>query len=395
MKVEQAYTLLNTITGEITGETDIVAEDLSNVVDIGYKIADIGGENWVDNYVGKLMNQIGRMVFSTRKYDVSIPSVIMDAWEFGSILEKAHATMPKATENESWALVDQEDYSTGNFTFYKPTVTVKLFNSSVTFEIDNSIADKQVKESFNSPAQLVGFFTMIQTAIENSLSVKVDALIMRTINNFIGQTLHSEFPDGTYEGVTGVKAINLLKLYNDKFATEETQLTFEQAITTPEFLRFASMTMSNYVSRLSKMSTLFNIEKLERFTPRDRLHFVMLADFKNAFGSYLESDTFHNEFVSLPESETVPYWQGTGKDYSLNNISDIHLNIKDGDATAEVVASGIVGVMFDHDALGVCNTERNTTTQWVAKQEFTNYFHKHKASYFNDLSENFIVFYCA
>lgn len=392
MKVEQAYTLLNTVTTEITGESDIVAEDLSNVVDIGAKIQNVGGDKWVDNYVGAVMNQIGRMIFSTRKYDVSIPSVIMDAWEFGSILEKAHATMPLATENETWALEDQEDYSRGNFTFYKPTVTVKLFNSAVTFEVDSSIADKQVKESFNSPTQLVGFFTMIETAVENSISVKVDALIMRTINNFIGQTLHDEFPDGEYTGVTGVKAINLLKLYNDKFTQE---LTFEQAITTPEFLRFASMTMSNYVNRLSKMSKLFNIENLERFTPRDRLHFVMLSDFKNAFGSYLESDTFHNEFISLPESETVPYWQGTGTDYSLNKISDIHVNIKDGDATAEIVASGIVGVMFDHDALGVCNTERNTTTQWVAKQEFTNYFHKHKASYFNDLSENFIVFYCA
>ena len=391
MKVNQAYAILNTITNEILGAQDIVAEDLSNVIDIGKQIMS-SGENWVDNYVGKLMNQIGRMIFSTRKYDVSIPSVIMDSWEFGSILEKAHATMPQAIENETWGLADKKDYSAGNFTFYKPTVTVKLFNSAVTFEVDNSIADKQVKESFNSPTQLVGFFTMIETAVENSISVKVDGLIMRTINNFIGQTLHNEFPNGTYAGVTGVKAINLLKLYNDKF---NAQLTFEQAITTPEFLRFSSMTMSNYVNRLSKMSKLFNIEKLERFTPKDKLHFVMLSDFKNAFGSYLESDTFHNEFISLPESETVPYWQGTGTDYSLNKISDIHVNIKDGETTAEVNASGIVGVMFDHDALGVCNTERNTTTQWVAKQEFTNYFHKHKASYFNDLSENFIVFYCA
>lgn len=391
MKVNQAYAILNTITNEILGAQDIVAEDLSNIVDIGKQIMS-SGENWVDNYVGKLMNQIGRMIFSTRKYDVSIPSVIMDAWEFGSILEKAHATMPQAKENEAWGLQDNQDYSAGNFTFYKPTVTVKLFNSAVTFEVDNSIADKQVKESFNSPTQLVGFFTMIETAVENSISVKVDGLIMRTINNFIGQTLHDEFPEGNYTNVTGVKAINLLKLYNDKFSAT---LTFEQAITTPEFLRFASMTMSNYVNRLSKMSKLFNIEKLERFTPKDKLHFVMLSDFKNAFGSYLESDTFHNEFISLPESETVPYWQGTGIDYSLNKISDVHVTIKNGATTAEVNASGIVGVMFDHDALGVCNTERNTTTQWVAKQEFTNYFHKHKASYFNDLSENFIVFYCA
>lgn len=391
MKVQQAYTLLNTITNEILGVNDIVAEDLSNIVDIGTQIMGTG-ENWVDNYVGKLMNQIGKVIFSTRRYDVSIPSVIMDSWEFGSILEKSHAAMPQAKENEAWMLTDNEDYSAGNFTFYKPTVTVKLFNSAVTFEVDNSIADKQVKESFTSPQQLVGFFTMIETAVENSISVKVDALIMRTINNFIGHTLHDEFDDGVYTGVTGTKAINLLKLYNDKFSTE---LDFAAAITTPEFLRFASMTMSNYVSRLSKMSKLFNIEGLERFTPRDRLHFVLLSDFKNAFGSYLESDTFHNEFVTLPESETVPYWQGTGTDYSLDKISDIHVNIKDGDTTAEIVAGGIVGVMFDHDALGVCNTERNTTTQWVAKQEFTNYFHKHKASYFNDLSENFIVFYCA
>ena len=190
MTVNQIYTLMNTVTGEILGKSDIVAEDLSNVVDIGKELF---SNTDVDNYVKSLVNHIGKVIFVNRPYAGNVPSMIMDAWEFGSVLEKIQADMPAATENKSWELTDGQSYDPN--VFYQPKVSAKFFNSRVTFEVPMSFTEKQVKDSFSSAAQLNGFVSMIYNAVDKAMTVKIDALIMRTIDNMIGQTLHAEFPD--------------------------------------------------------------------------------------------------------------------------------------------------------------------------------------------------------
>lgn len=391
MTVVQIKDLMNSVTTEILGKGDIVAEDLSNVVDIGKEIFD---NTDVDNYVKSLVNHIGKVIFVNRPYTGNIPSMLMDSWEFGSVLEKIQADIPDATENSTWDLQDGKSYDPN--VFYKPKVSAKFFNSKVTFEVPMSFTERQVKESFSSAAQLNGFVSMIYNAVDKSMTIKIDSLVMRTMNNMIAQTLHAEFPtvaDGDYKASTGNKAVNLLKLYNDKYTKS---LTPETAITDPDFIRFASYIMGLYADRLGKLSTLFNVGKKERFTPADMLHVVMLSDFEKAASTYLYSDTWHNENVKLPAAETVPYWQGSGEDYSFAKTSDIHVTVSDGSgATVEVVASGILAVMYDRDAMGVCNSDRRVTTQYNAKAEFFNNFYKYDASYFNDLNENFVVFFVA
>ena len=391
MTVVQIKDLMNSVTTEILGKGDIVAEDLSNVVDIGKEIFD---NTDVDNYVKSLVNHIGKVIFVNRPYTGNIPSMLMDSWEFGSVLEKIQADIPDATENSTWDLQDGKSYDPN--VFYKPKVSAKFFNSKVTFEVPMSFTERQVKESFSSAAQLNGFVSMIYNAVDKSMTIKIDSLVMRTMNNMIAQTLHAEFPtvtDGDYKASTGNKAVNLLKLYNDKYTKT---LTPETAITDPDFIRFASYIMGLYADRLGKLSTLFNVGKKERFTPADMLHVVMLSDFEKAASTYLYSDTWHNENVKLPAAETVPYWQGSGEDYSFAKTSDIHVTVSDGaGSTVEVVASGILAVMYDRDAMGVCNSDRRVTTQYNAKAEFFNNFYKYDASYFNDLNENFVVFFVA
>lgn len=387
MEMSQVYGLMNTVTSEVLGESAIVAEDLSNVVDIGKEIFNA---NAVDAYVKSLVNHIGRVIFVNRPYVGSVPSVLMDGWEFGSVLEKITAELPNAVENDSWELENNKEYNPN--IFYKPTVSAKFFNKRVTFEVDMSFTERQIKQSFSNASQLNGFLSMLYNAVDKAMTIKIDALVMRTINNMTAQTLHAEYPDENYSAKSGVRAINLLKLYNDKFNAD---LTANNAITTPEFIRFASYTMGLYVDRLSKISRLFNIGGKDRFTPKDMLHVVMLSDFQKSANTYLQSDTFHDMYTALPNAETVPFWQGSGTDYSFANVSNIHVNIESSDTTAEVGASGILCVMFDRDALGVTNLDRRVTTNYNPKAEFWNNFYKFEAGYFNDLNENFIVFFIA
>jgi hypothetical protein len=385
MKVNQIYELMNGVTSEILGKTDLVKEDLSNIVDVGVELFD---NTAVDNYVKSLVNHIGKVIFVNRPYSGNVPSVLMDSWEFGSVLEKISADIPQASENQSWELEDGKTYNQD--VFYKPSVSAKFFNSKVTFEVPMSFTELQVKDSFSNASQLNGFLSMLYNAVDKSMSIKIDSLIMRTIANAIGETVNADFKGvSDYSTVTSNKAVNLLKLYNEKFGTK---LTAQQAVTTPEFIRYASFIMSLYTDRLSKISTLFNVGGKERFTSSDRLHTVMLSEFKASATAYLQSDTYHDNYVALPNAESVPYWQASGKDYSFDNTSKITVKTSSG---AEIELSGILAVMFDSDCLGVCNTDRRVTTNYNAKAEFYNNYYKFDASYFNDLNENFVVFYVA
>lgn len=387
MKMEQVYTLLNTVTREILGETAVVAEDLSNVVDIGQAFEDAAG---LDNYVRSLVDHIGKVVFVDRIYNGRAPSVLMDGWEFGSILEKIRVVMPSASENASWQLTDGQDYPTN--IFHAPTVSAKFFNDRVTYEVKMSFTEKQVKSSFSSAMQLNGFMSMIYSAINNSMTVKNDALIMRTINAAIGETLHAEYATGAYSASSGTRAVNLLYLYNQKFSQT---LTPAAAITDANFIRFASFVIKNYMRRMQGMSKLFNIEGTEKFTPADRMHVVMLDEFKNAAEVYLYDglNQFNTEGIKLPASvETVDYWQGSGLSYAFADTSAINITTPSED---EVTASGILGVIFDRDALGVANIDRRVRSHYVESAEFWNEWHKADAQYFLDLSENIVVFFVA
>jgi hypothetical protein len=140
------------------------------------------------------------------------------------------------------------------------------------------------------------------------------------------------------------------------------------------------------------MSTLFNVGGKQRFTPKDLQHIVMLSEFRAAADVFLQSSTFHNEYTKLVNAETVPFWQGSGTDYGFDSTGKIDIKTASGNTQ---VVTGVLGVIFDRDALGVMNYNRRVTTQWNAKAEFTNYFYKMDARYFNDLNENFVVFFVA
>lgn len=391
MEVKQIYELINSVSDEVLGKTNIVNDDLTGVVDLGKEVFN---QNAVDNYVKSLVNHIGKVIFVNRPYAGKIPSVLMDAWEFGSVLEKVSAEIPAAEENDTWNLTDGKEYNQD--TFHKPVVSAKFFNSKVTFEVPVSITERQVKESFSSAAQLNGFLSMIYSAVEKSMTIKTDALIMRTINNMIGETLFADAAKFTasgktlnYSSASTVRCVNLLHLYNQ---AKGTQLTSDKCLTDGDFIRFASYQMGLYADRLQSISTLFNVGGKERFTPKDALHTVLLSDFAKGAQAYLYADTYNKEQVLLPNAETIASWQGTGTDYGFAHTSAINIKTS---GNHDISIGGVLGVMFDRDALGVCNLDKRVTTNYNAKAEFFNNYYKFDAGYFNDTNENFVVFFVA
>lgn len=388
MQVSQIYQLTNTVTREVIGDSVVVNEDLSNVVDVGTAI--FNGSAF-DNYVKTLINHIGKVIFVDRPYRGSAPSVLMDSWEYGSILEKVSSELPVATENKSWDLVDGQSYDP--HVFHKPVANAKFYNHRNTLQVERSITKRQVKESFSSATQLNGFISMLFNETEKALTIRMDSLVMRVINNMIANTIKAEYGTAQLSSKSGVRAVNLLFSYNQHFSKS---LTAAQALTDPDFIRYAAFQMGLYSDRLTRMSTLFNTGNKARFTPKDLQHVVMLSEFASAADVYLQADTWHNEYTKLLQAERVPFWQGSGSSYAFADTSKIMVTPSDGTGTTdEFTAGGILGIMFDREALGVTNYDRRVETEYNPVAEFTNYWYKMDVGYFNDENENFVVFFVA
>ena len=389
MDITQVATLVNSVNQEIIGESAILKEDLSNVVDVGKAIFDATS---YDKYVNALVDHIGRVIFVDRKYSGELASLYRDNWEYGAVMEKIYVTdLPVAVENDTYKLVNGNSYDPNVFT--QPSVAAKFYNKKTTFEVDLSIADIQVRSAFGSATQLNAFISMLMNSVDTAINIRLEGLSERVINTLIANTFYDDIPD-LDDSKTGVKAVNLLKLYNDQFTSAP--LTVADCIYNAEFIRFAALVMGRYTERLKKVSTLFNCGGLVRFTPADKQHVILLSDFAAAAGAYLQSDTFHNEFTALPKAVTVPYWQGSGTAYDFDSISKVHIDIvdpSDATKTIEVELGGVLGVVFDHDAAGITNDKRRVTSNYNAKAEFTNMFYKQDANYFVDLNENAVVFF--
>ena len=378
MKVTQIKDLVNGSLKEVNGSSELLKEDLSNVVDIGKELLN---NDDVDNFVKKLVDRVGKTVFNNRVYQGSAPSVLMDAWEYGSVVEKIDSDLPKVEENDSWKLEDGKSYDQD--IFYQPKVSAKFFNSKVTFDIPMSFTKMQVESAFSSPTELNSFISMLMVKTQNAMTVNLDGLIMKTINNFTANVINAK---------KGMQVVNLLDMYNK---TAQTKVTVDNALTSPDFIKFANLMINTYRDRLTKMSTLFNEAGLNKFTPVDNQHLVILSDLASASKVYLESDTYNQDNVKISNYDTVPYWQGSGTTYGFKDTSKIDVAIKDGAQTKEVIQSGILGVLFDTSALGVSCQNPRTTTAVNARAEFYTNFNKYDAMYYNDLNENFVVFMIA
>ena len=375
MKVTQIKDLVNSSLKELNGSSILLKEDLSNVVDVGTEIFDTDN---VENFVKKLIDRVGSTVFNTRVYQGSAPSVLMSSWEFGSVLEKVDSELPDVEENDSWQLVNGKDYSPN--IFYQPKVSAKFFNSKVTFDIPISFTRMQVKSAFNSASELNGFLSMLKNIVQNAMTVHIDGLIMKTINNMTATVLN---------GKKGLQVVNLLDGYN---ANSTVKLTAQNALQNADFIKYANLIINTYRDRISKLSTLFNQGGKSKFTPLANQHLVVLSDLASASKVYLESETYHDDNVKINNYDTVPYWQASGTTYSFDDVSSIDVAIKDGKSTKEIKASGILGVLFDTNAVGVTCQNQRVTTNYNPRAEFYTNFTKFDAGYYNDLNENFIVF---
>lgn len=377
--VTQVYTLVNNVAKMALGQEAISVCDVSSLVALGDTV--LSSDKNTDVFMNTLVDRIGRTVFSVRNYTASYPDVVKHPFEFGCIVQKIYVDLPESKVNNAWE-IGKNEYVPTYAPVVKPTVKQKLFNGISTWEIDITIPDDILKTAFTNATAMAVMVQAIFTAIDNKMELDLENMVNLTRASFIARKIKGGKPCG---------AINLLKEYNTE---TNASLTVSSCLRNPDFLKWASMNISLWLNRMSRMSTLFNEESYKRHTPKDDLVFTVLDNFASATSAFLESDTYHNELVKLPRYNTVPYWQGSGVDYDFESVSKINvkLNATDEEATTY---TGVIAVAYDYEALGVTLNNKRETTERNNKDEYTNYYKKANMGYFNDMSENGIVFYIA
>lgn len=377
--VNQIYALINEVAKQTFGESTVTVTDTSTLVALGDKV--LSSDVDTDKFAKTLVDRIGRTIFSIRRYTASgDDGLVKEPFEYGCIVQKIYVDLPEAKENKAWE-IGEASYTPTYAPVIKPSIKQKLFEKMVTWEIDVTIPDFMFRTAFTSAQGVATLIDAIFTTMDNYMEIALENNKNLTRATFIANKLNKGNPCGKH---------NLLAEYN---ALTGAALTVATCMRDIGFLKWASQQINLWASRMKKMSVLFNDEKYKRHTPTADLVVNVLQDFDSALVSYLESDTYHNEMVKLANTySTLPYWQGTGETYSFSDTSKIHVKLNK-DTTVE--QSGVIAVMYDRDAMGVTITKRNGTTERNNHDEYTNYYNKATYGYFNDMSENGIVFYVA
>lgn len=374
-KVSQIYDLVNQTAKESMGAQAITVKDVSSLIALGDSV--LASNTDTENFLNTLVDRIARTVFSVRQYESDSEGMVRHPFEFGCIVQKIYVDLPEAKKNDAWE-IGKGDYVPKFAPVIKPTAKQKLFNGITTWEVDVTIPDFMFRTAFTNETSMATFIDAIFTAMDNMMSLALENNANLTRASFIARKIKGGKPCG---------AINLLHEYN---TITSAGLTVENALMNAEFLAWASRAINLWVKRMSKMSTLFNEEGYKRHTPKDKLVVNLLQDFTSACDTFLGANTFHDELVKLPMYDSVSYWQGAGESFDFNDTSAINIKL---DAQNTVSKKGIIGVIYDYEAMGVTLNERRSTSERNNHDEYTNYYNKANIGYFNDMSENGIVFY--
>lgn len=378
MKVTQIYNLVNSVNKQMWGESAIAVHDLTGLISLGKQV--FSSTNDRDEFLNILVDRIGKTIIRNLDIEVEFPEFIRDEFEWGAILQKINVQVIDAQEQQAWNVGDAK-FTPNQFKIDKPKVYQSLFKDSVAWEYDMTVPDTLYNSAFLSESAFASFVTGMMGAMSDSMTLAINNMSHMAIVNLCAEKIKAN---------NGV--VNLLAMYN---AQTGESLTPAGTIDNPAFYRYAGMAMRNYIKYLAQPSKLYNTgidnSKMLRSTQRDNMHVLINADFASGLSTYLTADTFNKELAELPLYREYVSLQGTGTSapsFDTNTAINV-IPSSGGDA---IEATGIVGIFADRQSIGTFYNDRFTATDRNNRNRYTNYTSGATIGWFNDLSENAVIF---
>lgn len=371
MDTNQIYEIVNDVCKETMGESALVATDTASLVAMGNAI--LSSTTNTECFLDTLLQRIGKTIISYRPYKSKLGLLAVSDMTMGAIMQKIKVKMPTAVEDVTTQLIDGQ--SVDQYIISKPKATQKLFVKRTPYTFYITMQKKWLREAFTSEAAMGSFLAAIYGEVENKLELSQENLARLCMANFMGTisadsnrviNLRTEFYNITGEGPSV-----------DEFMLRE------------DCLRFALGRMNNIAKKMETMSVLYNDGTETRHTPKADQRFVSLVDFQTALETQVQWAAFHEEYVKKQNGIEVPYWQAAKSPMDI----DLVLEGDDPDQEEHTTLSNIVAFIHDRDALGTYRKEVEVaTTPLNARGLYTNQFWHMNDLYFNDITENGIIF---
>lgn len=370
MAVKQIYDIVNSVNSQTMGVTDLTIVDEQGLISLGQTVLTTNG--LADTWLNSLAQRIGKTIISFREYKSKYSDMVLDSMQWGNIVQKIKVSMPEATEDESYSLVNGK--SVDMYKVANPKVTQSFFTTETPYQFFVTIKRIQLEEAFTSEASMIGFIGAIYGEVQNAIELSLESLARNCINNFIGEKF--KLNKGKF---------NLLAMYNSE---TNNKLTVKTCLHDKEFLAYCVSRINLISKYMENMTKIYNDGTQTRHTPKSLQHLRVLEDFESRLETVVQYQAFRDGYVKLNNYHTTSFWQNIKyPDYIKVNIAS--------DGTV-IHQANIIAILYDRDALGLYKKDSwNSTTPFNSAGGYYNTYYHHKELYFNDLSENFVVFYLA
>ena len=351
-----------------------------NLVDVGKDVLDSGS---VDSYVKALLTQMGKMIVESKVYTAELPSLFIDSFDWGGYIERVYFSPQDLLKDDMYDLVDGKVYE--DHKFYKPNISAKIFEEGKTIACPISITEDQIKMSFNSYEELNKFLSGIYQNVQNTITLGLEAYAHMLISAGIAVSI----------GATGNTRHLATEFYGAEHGKKLSEMLADKA-----FLKYCMEQISLTKDQMKRYTTAFNNGAIPTFSTEDDLKVALLADFANACKFNVTADTFNADEIGIGDFDKVTAWQAFSadslRDFDVETNSAISISADEqnklGLGTEAFVKKGVIGVVYDYRAMGICPYRTKVTSNYTASADFWNQYHHQLVNYILDANFNIVSF---
>ena len=387
--IETATVLKNAIAQSIGAEyMDVDTNDISAIE--SFKIADVGeavlNSGSVEVATKALIQRLAKIVVDAKKYKGEIPSLFYDNFDWGGFVERVYYSPQDILEDDMWNLVDGQSYD--DHIYYQPKVAAKIFQEAKAIVCPISITEEQLKTAFSGWEEMNKFISGIRVNIENTLELAMQCYAFMLMQCAIASAI-----DGT------ANVYHLGTLAVAKGIISEVPTNRDDLLENSEFMTFALKKVATIRKYLARYSTAFNNGTIPTFTSENESRLCLLTDFVKSAKFNVKANTYNKDEIAIGDFDEVAAWQAfrnndTEFEFATNSTVEMSAdaNNKLGIGTTAKTYNNVVGVLYDHRAMGICPYRTKVTTNYTARADFWNEYSHVLVNYILDTNYPIVVF---
>lgn len=384
LTAKQIYSIVNEVASQAMGTKAIAVVDNAGLISLGNAV--LGSADTKNNFITALTDRIGRTIVSFRAYHSHFPDFERDSIEWGNILQKLKIGMPDAEADQSYNLQDGE--SVDQYKINKAKVNQLLFTTETPWQTHITVHLDELEKAFIDSNSMGSFISSMFGEVQNRIELAMENLSMDCVNNYMAEIISRKETNPN-------RIVNLVTEYNAKTGIDYTAEPLT-ALDDEDFLKYVVRRINNISTTMEYMTVdMYNKYDVSngsknvytRHTPKSEQRMMLFIDLVNSLKTNINSKAFNMEQVAIDiPFKTVPFWQ------SLQTPSEIRVNPA-GEPTSTITKSLVMGILYDREAMGTFKKKYTSlTTPINAAGKYYNVFYHMITMYYNDLTENAVIF---